>query len=1034
VVDTFDYEDLRSAIDKIRAKTARFHRVDLHCHTIDSGDFPSVHGKLGFVDAIPSDEMGLRGDPDEFKRRFVEQAKGKGLRLVAVTDHNEADMAAQLSLMSDSELTILPGVEISVQTNQFPDSVVHILGIFPQSTSAKQIDKVFPAGCGMPESGKREGGRTNFSIPEIIKTIHKLNGIAIAAHVSSKDGVRTMVLSQNVDWLQKNYLRRYLKGRCSRTREEDELLGKLQQELKPIDDEVQNTYLNFLFDQDFDAIQIQDVMHGQYYSGRHMEAIALVPLACVLSSDAHTLADLGCRGHGTHIKMAEVNLDGLRKAFRDPGTRVRYDATVPSEKPKRILGITFNGGSFDKEVIAFADNLTALIGGRGTGKSALIEALRFVLNQPVDTLPDRLRKDIEDRREFTLRDTEVKILFADEHMDELFVLKRRFDESKTSCYSLDGKLLPEIQLPASQRVRAEIYGWSEIEELSDSPRKQMALLDRAVPDIENLRLGVRTCFENLRLNGEEIIALARKIWGLLPQIEGAEEIRQQLASLSTPALNAAFAKYDQNDGALRALRNLMEEAKASRSWLLDKTQKRDFVQVWTESIKGARGYLESYDWQSRFLNALGESVRELQKHYDHMLVILEAVSEDIALRIAELDKERNTIISELNSLAEQSGENDFKAALARREDLTNNLSKIKGFEEEIEKHRLQIALLFGIRRNQIVPALDKSRGTLYKAREAKAKATADRLLGLKAASGITINTECLGSTSDFSRALGYREANKTEGLLKGIDKHYLVKDYPGFYARRFTPHTFVELLLGDVGDCHPLNIRFIRRRTEQKGEIVRVVEGSVEEKGQEIVEIASDGKTLGTWSSADFECVAVDAARKVWEHLSPKFNDGEIGQYYHPERLKTLLELELVEIDDLPVIRLDGKPIEELSPGQRCSALIPIVLVEGRIPLVIDQPEDNLDNKMVFDLVVDILRGLKEHRQIIVATHNPNIPVSGDAEQVVVFESPRKDKCCACEQGSIDNEDIVRHIKTVMEGGDKAFEMRMRKYNLLESR
>jgi hypothetical protein len=81
--------------------------------------------------------------------------------------------------------------------------------------------------------------------------------------------------------------------------------------------------------------------------------------------------------------------------------------------------------------------------------------------------------------------------------------------------------------------------------------------------------------------------------------------------------------------------------------------------------------------------------------------------------------------------------------------------------------------------------------------------------------------------------------------------------------------------------------------------------------------------------------------------------------------------------------------------------------------------------------VVDILRGLKEHRQIIVATHNPNIPVSGDAEQVVVFDSPHKDRCCAIEQGSIDEEAIVRQIKTIMEGGDKAFEMRMKKYNLL---
>ncbi len=131
---------------------------------------------------------------------------------------------------------------------------------------------------------------------------------------------------------------------------------------------------------------------------------------------------------------------------------------------------------------------------------------------------------------------------------------------------------------------------------------------------------------------------------------------------------------------------------------------------------------------------------------------------------------------------------------------------------------------------------------------------------------------------------------------------------------------------------------------------------------------------------------------------------------------------------------MDGRPIEELSPGQRCSALIPIILVEGSAPLLIDQPEDNLDNKMVFDLVVDILRGLKEQRQIIVATHNPNIPVSGDAEQVVVFESPSKDCCCAVAQGSIDEDEIIKNIKAVMEGGDRAFEVRMKKYGVLRNK
>ena len=152
---------------------------------------------------------------------------------------------------------------------------------------------------------------------------------------------------------------------------------------------------------------------------------------------------------------------------------------------------------------------------------------------------------------------------------------------------------------------------------------------------------------------------------------------------------------------------------------------------------------------------------------------------------------------------------------------------------------------------------------------------------------------------------------------------------------------------------------------------------------------------------------------------------ANISIRYRPSKL---LKLEHCDTEDLIEIRLDGQHIEGLSPGQRCSALIPIILLEGDCPLIIDQPEDNLDNKLVFGLVVDIIRGLKEKRQIIVATHNPNIPVSGDAEQIVVFEAGTRERCDSIVQGSIDCPDIVDNVKAIMEGSEEAFRVRATKY------
>jgi ATPase subunit of ABC transporter with duplicated ATPase domains len=145
------------------------------------------------------------------------------------------------------------------------------------------------------------------------------------------------------------------------------------------------------------------------------------------------------------------------------------------------------------------------------------------------------------------------------------------------------------------------------------------------------------------------------------------------------------------------------------------------------------------------------------------------------------------------------------------------------------------------------------------------------------------------------------------------------------------------------------------------------------------------------------------------------------------------MEIEICKCTDLPQIYFDvqgvKKPIEDLSPGQRCTALLPIILLETDTPLIIDQPEDNLDNQFIFDLVVNTLRSLKECRQIIVATHNPNIPVSGDAENILVFR-PDGTKGKVERNGSIDYGPIIEDVKTIMEGGEEAFRVRARKYNL----
>jgi chromosome segregation protein len=101
--------------------------------------------------------------------------------------------------------------------------------------------------------------------------------------------------------------------------------------------------------------------------------------------------------------------------------------------------------------------------------------------------------------------------------------------------------------------------------------------------------------------------------------------------------------------------------------------------------------------------------------------------------------------------------------------------------------------------------------------------------------------------------------------------------------------------------------------------------------------------------------------------------------------------------------------------------------VESDIPLIVDQPEDSLDNKFVYDEVVRLLRREKEKRQFIVATHNANIPVLGDAELILALEAAGE-RGWVEQSDSIDNSDVQEAVKKILEGGKEAFERRREKY------
>ena len=123
------------------------------------------------------------------------------------------------------------------------------------------------------------------------------------------------------------------------------------------------------------------------------------------------------------------------------------------------------------------------------------------------------------------------------------------------------------------------------------------------------------------------------------------------------------------------------------------------------------------------------------------------------------------------------------------------------------------------------------------------------------------------------------------------------------------------------------------------------------------------------------------------------------------------------------------KKMDDLSKGQRATALLLLLLGASRAPLIIDQPEDDLDNRFVYDGIVKNLRELKGKRQIIASTHNANVPVLGDAELIVALEcGGQHGKPVEGGIGSLDDATIRVLAESILEGGPAAFNARQHLY------
>ncbi len=126
--------------------------------------------------------------------------------------------------------------------------------------------------------------------------------------------------------------------------------------------------------------------------------------------------------------------------------------------------------------------------------------------------------------------------------------------------------------------------------------------------------------------------------------------------------------------------------------------------------------------------------------------------------------------------------------------------------------------------------------------------------------------------------------------------------------------------------------------------------------------------------------------------------------------------------------KLGAKSLQSTSFGERCGIVIAIVLVAGTNPIVIDQPEDNLDGKYISNVLVPLLRKQKQRRQIILVTRDANIAVGGDAELLIILAKQAAGTVIL--PATIENQDKRSEYIWILDGGERAFRKREEKYSI----
>lgn len=954
---------------------------------------------------------------------IIELAQQSDIKCIAITDHHTFDNVDKIkTIVKDNgiDITVISGVEFRTE---YGNKSVHMIGLFPDNYNGIELtsnylhDNVLSV-LGISRSKIIEEGRKSEAIDKdkdkdktddyyfkkgwnlvqvefkkAADLIHAYGGL-VSVHAGSK--------TNSIDEEMKH------DGNSSKNVSIYDSLGPVKEEL------FTRGYI--------DICEIRNYKDGKdfYWNKFHKPSIT--------ASDTHEREDFG---RGCCWIKADCNLEGLRQILEEPD-RISFSKPdllnrVELKPTKFINNITIKKKDnslidetwYENTSIDINPGLVAIIGNKGSGKSAVTDIIGLCANTYNDRWSFLTKHKFRMPRPYN-RSTYFKAQL------------KWYDGSTTEWKTLD----EDIDRNKPERVKYIPQNFLEdlctTEDEKVFEKEMKAIIFQYLP--ENNRYGKQSLDDIVNYLSDEINSVENDI---KQKIERQNEIiisieNKKNPNYKTKLLNLLELKKNELEN-LQKIKPI-EIQKPDHSDNAEEKQKQEEIANLREKeneidneINISSDNLNDITIKIQDLYNLSDNIERLKQIFDDTIESNRKIFDDNGLNIEQIISlvyNRQIIIEKIQSLQKEKNNIEIKLDANNENSLVSKKLKIKNIIEEKEKKLGEPELLYQKylndlkywkeKENSIIGSKDIPDTILFYENELE---YIDKQLDIDINSANSKRKELVLSLLDNKRKVLNTYTSLYEPISKFIQEFKEdLKSYPiALDAAFIFDNNFGEQFFNIV------NQQVLGSFSGREQGMLKLKELCDNTDLNENEAIFNFVEKLNSMLKEDCRDGFSKQNRDIDTQLKKGHTRNELYKFiYELDYIKPLFQL-----------KLSGKELSALSPGERGALLLLFYLfidMDDK-PLIIDQPEENLDNESVYEYLVKFIKKAKTKRQIIIVTHNPNLAVVCDADQVIKMDIDKENKnAVSFISGAIENSVINKCLVDILEGTYPAFHNRDSKY------